>query len=309
MAKAIGIDMATNPFWQQLVAIELEVAVNSSFQKNGYTIVDPNTAGNQFCAHVRREREQFGRECPAQWSWIGGLTGPTNPTWHLEMRDFLILPQYSYCADDMKLHTDLGDNEADGVSVSEMTDDTASISSYSEYSTNTRSMIPQVLIVYGSETGNAESVARRIKSRLHLLKPTLKSLDDMVALDKSPARLITHVICVCSTFGKGKPPSNASKFFESELPAKVAFGVKEAKFAVLGLGSTLYPEFCAAGVALDAKLKGYGLERLCPVFKADEAAGSDEAISAFVDLVSKLILPPELEREMQEAICKTPSFC
>ena len=73
MAKAIGIDMATNPFWQQLVAIELEVAVNSSFQKNGYTIVDPNTAGNQFCAHVRREREQ----------WIGGA----NESYYLAFGD------------------------------------------------------------------------------------------------------------------------------------------------------------------------------------------------------------------------------
>ena len=87
VAKAICIDMATDSFWKQLVSVELKVAVNSSFLKNGHTIVDPHTAGKQFCAHVRREREQFGRECPGQWSWIGGLVGPRNPSWHLEMRD------------------------------------------------------------------------------------------------------------------------------------------------------------------------------------------------------------------------------
>jgi nitric oxide synthase oxygenase domain/subunit len=54
-----------------------------------WTIVDTHSVGQQFCTHVQREREQFGRERPAQWSWIGGLTGPTNPTWHLEMLDFL----------------------------------------------------------------------------------------------------------------------------------------------------------------------------------------------------------------------------
>jgi sulfite reductase alpha subunit-like flavoprotein len=198
----------------------------------------------------------------------------------------------------MKLHTDLGGNTTD-VSVSGMTDDTASISSYSEYSTSSRSMVPQVLIVYGSETGNAESVARRIKSRFHLLKATFKSLDEMVALDKSPSRLVTHVICVCSTFGKGKPPSNACKFFESELPPKLAAGASEVKYAVLGLGSTIYPEFCAAAVALDAKFDRCGYKRLCPLAKVDEAAGADEAISVFVDLVSKLVLPPELERALQ----------
>lgn len=56
---------------------QLERAVLHSFQKNKYTIVDPHSVGESFCVHVRREREQFGRECPGQWSWIGGLTGPT----------------------------------------------------------------------------------------------------------------------------------------------------------------------------------------------------------------------------------------
>jgi nitric oxide synthase oxygenase domain/subunit/hemoglobin-like flavoprotein len=66
VAKVLDVDIATNPFWEQLATVELEVAVNSSFRKNGHTIVDPKTAGNQFCAHVRREREHFGRECPGQ---------------------------------------------------------------------------------------------------------------------------------------------------------------------------------------------------------------------------------------------------
>ena len=93
IAKACGID-PESPMCQQFVACILEEAILHSFKKAGFTIVDPHTVGKSFCTHVRREREDFGRECPGQWSWIGGLVGPTNDTWHLEMRDFLVNPQY-----------------------------------------------------------------------------------------------------------------------------------------------------------------------------------------------------------------------
>ena len=82
------------------------------------------------------------------------------------------------------------------------------------------------------------------------------------------------------------------------------------KFAVLGLGSTLYPDLCAASVALNAKLERYGLERLCPLAKVDQAAGTNEAISALVGLAVKLV-PPELEQEMQamrDLLCYDPSM-
>ena len=50
VAKAIGIiDMATNPFWKQPVAVELEVAESTvPFKRmDSRTIVDPHTAGKQ----------------------------------------------------------------------------------------------------------------------------------------------------------------------------------------------------------------------------------------------------------------------
>lgn len=75
MAEAIGLETESDPMWRQTVSCELERMVVHSFQKHKFTIVDPMTVGRSFCTHVQREREQFGRECPAQWSWIGGLLG------------------------------------------------------------------------------------------------------------------------------------------------------------------------------------------------------------------------------------------
>ena len=68
-------------------------------------------------------------------------------------------------------------------------------------------------------------------------------------------------------------------------------------FAVLGLGSTLYPDLCAASVALNAKLERYGLERLCPLAKVDQAAGTNEAISVLVGLAVKLAPPQARTRD------------
>jgi nitric oxide synthase oxygenase domain/subunit len=81
--------------WKSPIAHEIDVAVLHSFDEQGYTIVDMDTVGEQFMTHCKREQDA-GRECPDQWSWIGGLTGPTNPTWHKEMRDFRVEPVYEY---------------------------------------------------------------------------------------------------------------------------------------------------------------------------------------------------------------------
>ena len=73
VAKAIGID-TNDALLVSKVSEELETAVLYSFEKNKYTIVDPIGVGKSFLTHCQREAD-MGRECPAQWSWIGGLLG------------------------------------------------------------------------------------------------------------------------------------------------------------------------------------------------------------------------------------------
>jgi nitric oxide synthase oxygenase domain/subunit len=73
LAEAFGIN-PHDRMLQQKVTVELETAVLHSFEKNDFTIVDPMASGKSFMTHCKRERK-MGRECPAQWSWIGGLVG------------------------------------------------------------------------------------------------------------------------------------------------------------------------------------------------------------------------------------------
>ncbi len=73
LAEAMNMDVK-DKFLAQKVSAELETAICYSFEKQGFTIVDPMTVGDSFMTHCKRERSA-GRECPAQWSWIGGLVG------------------------------------------------------------------------------------------------------------------------------------------------------------------------------------------------------------------------------------------
>ena len=73
LAAAMGID-PDDRMLAQKVSAELENAILYSFDKNEFIIVDPMTVGKSFMTHCKRERSS-GRECPAQWSWIGGLVG------------------------------------------------------------------------------------------------------------------------------------------------------------------------------------------------------------------------------------------
>jgi nitric oxide synthase oxygenase domain/subunit len=73
LAKAMNIPFNDRMLVQKVTA-EFENAILHSFEKQEYTIVDPMTVGKSFMTHCQRERKA-GRECPGQWSWIGGLVG------------------------------------------------------------------------------------------------------------------------------------------------------------------------------------------------------------------------------------------
>ena len=291
VAQACDIDPSTTSIYRNLVSCELEIAIEHSFKKNGFTIVDPHTVGKSFCTHVRREREQFGRECPAQWSWIGGLVGPNNPTWHLEMRDFLVRPQYDYACDDLRIHTDFTRDEMKGTKTDEGILPKDNID---QADSSCKPETPRLLIAYGSETGKAEAIARRLKRQLTLLKPIVMSLDEVTGLELIEQHRITHLFCVCSTFGSGEPPGNATKFFAANINPSAT----RAKFAVLALGSTLYPDFCRAGYKLDLKLGRSGMERMIPLHKVDEVARSEKTVADWMGLVMRLVLPPMLEAQL-----------
>jgi sulfite reductase alpha subunit-like flavoprotein len=212
------------------------------------------------------------------------------------MRDFLVLPQYEYCAEDRLLHCvkSLADDTDTriGTSVTDLSEN-VSVFSLDEHVES-----PHVLILYGSQTGNAESAARRLKRELRLTKPTMMCLNEAKGLKDLQKNKITHVLAVCSTFGNGNPPANATEFFDTEIVGN--FPGK--KFAILGLGSSIYPKFCQAGEGLEKLFLQNRFESITPLTKADEAAGADGTIADWIAMMKAIILPPNVERALRNSI-------
>ncbi|KAL7565512.1 hypothetical protein ACA910_012247 [Epithemia clementina (nom. ined.)] len=295
-AEAFGIDVKTHPMYEARVAHELDVAILHSFKKAGYTIVDPKTVAEQFQTHCKRE-QKLGRECPAQWSWIGGLFGPINKTWHIEMRDFRKEPQYEYCCSMLSVTGEdeyFGDDRVSiygGLGEEEQVD--MDVQLQENFS------VPRVLIAYGSETGAAEAAASRLSRVLRLCKPVVYNLNRVAGLEIIKKMRITHMLVLCSTFGKGMPPTNAKKFFKTEIPSDM---LGETKVAVLALGSSQYPDFCKAGKDVERILINAGGKKLTPLTTADEAVDSPGTVNQWIKLVKSIVLPQGLETAIEASM-------
>ncbi|WP_420750210.1 sulfite reductase subunit alpha [Rhodococcus sp. O3] len=126
---------------------------------------------------------------------------------------------------------------------------------------------PALHILYGSQTGNAESVAEdtAAAARSHGFAPTVCALDD-VDLDRFAT--FGRVLIVTSTYGEGEMPDNAELFWEA-LSAESAPRLEGMDFAVLALGDTGYDGFCQAGKLIDMRLEQLGAQRIVPRVDCD----------------------------------------
>ncbi|OOG47170.1 sulfite reductase [NADPH] flavoprotein, alpha-component [Rhodanobacter sp. C01] len=122
-------------------------------------------------------------------------------------------------------------------------------------------------IVYGSQTGNSRRVAEQLAARAEAAGLTVRLLRTGVY----PVRELAqerHLVVVISSQGDGDPPDDAIGFIEF-IAGKRAPKLPLLKFAVLGLGDSSYPKFCAVSRELDARLIELGASRFAPAGEAD----------------------------------------
>ncbi len=142
----------------------------------------------------------------------------------------------------------------------------------------------RLTIVYGSQTGNSRRVAERMAASaeaaglpVRLLRAGAYPLREM-----AQERLLAVVI---SSQGDGDPPDDAIGFVEF-IAGKRAPKLPQLKFAVLGLGDSSYPKYCAVSQALDARLVELGGQRFAEPgetdvdFEAEAARWSERALAA-----------------------------
>lgn len=124
-----------------------------------------------------------------------------------------------------------------------------------------------MLLLWGSQTGGAESLAKKFAKQASASGFEAKALGLDAA---SPAQLpaAKRVCVVTSTYGDGEMPDNAQSFW-SGLTSDDAPRLEGVEYSVLALGDRNYVQFCAAGAAFDKRLESLGAKRVLPRVDCD----------------------------------------
>lgn len=154
---------------------------------------------------------------------------------------------------------------------------------------------PTLTVLFGSESGNAESLAdQTVKAATKAgFKAKALSMGDI-----KPAKLkgTDNLLVLVSTWGEGDPPENAIDFVEAFM-GDTAPKLDGTRFSVLGLGDTSYEHFCKMSIDFDARLEALGAQRVfdrkdCDVdFDDDYTAWSTGAIAALLALAAPAAAP------------------
>jgi sulfite reductase (NADPH) flavoprotein alpha-component len=128
-----------------------------------------------------------------------------------------------------------------------------------------------LLILYGSQSGNAEGLAHDLAARIRVkaggpaVAPRVLGMEHFADVDFAVEK---HILAISSTWGEGDMPDNAAGFW-TWLQSDKAPSLGHASFAVLGLGDRNYRRFCQAGKNLDGRFAELGARRLRPLCECD----------------------------------------
>eukprot|EP00842_Homolaphlyctis_polyrhiza_P004271 jgi/Hompol1/4845/HPOL_004002-RA len=139
-------------------------------------------------------------------------------------------------------------------------------------------------VLYASQTGNAESIAKHIheEALLRGFDSSCFVADDVEKVDWNTASV---VVVVTSTTGDGDHPDNSIKFWKWLRRGKnpdPAVVLKGRAYTILGLGDTNYTNFNQPAKRLDRRLVELGAKSILAKGLADEATGLEATVDPWI---------------------------
>uniref|UniRef100_A0A4W5NR21 Nitric oxide synthase, inducible n=1 Tax=Hucho hucho TaxID=62062 RepID=A0A4W5NR21_9TELE len=273
--------------WKDQALVTINVAVIYSFQKNKVTITDHHSAAESFMKHLETEFRLRGG-CPADWAWlVPPMSGSLTPVFHQEMVNYILSPFFYYQPDPWMTH--VWRNGEMWLKKQQISFKAVARAVLFSSTLMSRVLANRVrcTVLYATETGKSQTLAQRLNSMLNCAFNTrLLCMEDYNFSDMEQESLL---VVVTSTFGNGDSPGNGEVCFYTSLVLKLVLSpLSSPRYCVFGLGSRMYPQFCAFAHAVDAKLEELGAERVTPTGEGDELNGQEEAFSAWALTALKL---------------------
>jgi sulfite reductase (NADPH) flavoprotein alpha-component len=158
---------------------------------------------------------------------------------------------------------------------------------------NATKELPNVTILYASQTGNAAAVAQKLHDQLanNSVPVTLTNM-----LDYRPKNLKkeTHLIIVASTYGDGEAPDEALSFYKTIMGDK-APNLCHLSYSIFSLGDSTYDLFCQTGIEFDERFETLGANRLLERVDAD--IDYDETATQWINAITSVISDSESPSE------------
>eukprot|EP00741_Cyanophora_paradoxa_P017510 tig00020995_g16919.t1 len=118
-----------------------------------------------------------------------------------------------------------------------------------------------IRIIYGSETGNAESLARVVAKECAARGIAVKCTE-ADELEMDDLATVSTLIVVVSTAGQGEIPDNAKDFWTGISSKKHPPGwLRNLHYSVMGIGDSSYAHFNRAAVEIEERLAELGAHR------------------------------------------------
>ena len=124
-----------------------------------------------------------------------------------------------------------------------------------------------LVVLYGSQTGTAESLAKRA-SKEAAKRGFAPKVVDMAKFETVDLTKEENILVITSTYGDGDPPDNAQAFW-NYLKADTAPPLAHLRYSVLALGDTNYAAFCQFGKICDERFEKLGAKRVHPRVDCD----------------------------------------
>ncbi|MFC5461971.1 sulfite reductase subunit alpha [Massilia niabensis] len=139
------------------------------------------------------------------------------------------------------------------------------------------------LVVYASQTGNAEYLAQQTAATLSTGGLSARAVC-ISSLDAGALGTATRALFIASTYGEGDSPDTAARFAGVTMAGNA--DLSPLHYGVLALGDSSYKNYCGFGRALDGWLRARGAT---PLFeRIDVDRGNPDAISAWQHQLSHL---------------------